>query len=178
MIRSTWQKARHYFTLRRFVGQFGLAVILLSVAVVGDYLLNAEYAKRRHQEVLREFQSVRPLPTAVPKSTSDNYSLWRKHQGTVAAFYGTRDDYRVIRQHYDRELLSYGWRLVVDRPAISWGKETDAREVLYCKQPLYASLYYAGPPTETKYPGGWTYEFSVSWGDRPADLKDECPDIK
>lgn len=156
------------------LGSVGVVVVALCL-FIGDFVLNRGAAKRGHEEVVSEFQMIRPLPNAVVKSGSDNYRPpWRNHQGTVAASYWTAADDSSIRQHYDRELLSKGWRLVVDRPLTSWGKDSGERQIFYCKQSLYASLYLRGSSFETRYPDGDKYAFSVSWGNSPGELDGKC----
>jgi hypothetical protein len=154
-----------------------LAIVLLLVGfLVGDYFLHGDEAKLRHEQVVGEFNAIRPLPNAALKSTRDTYRPpWsRNNRGTVAASYRTHDKEFSIRQHYERELISHGWQFVLDQPYKSWGENSGEHAVFYCKQSLYAGLEFRGPEFERQAPEGGGYEFYVAWGIRPAELRGKC----
>jgi len=157
-----------------FFLQLAATVALLGVLVGADYVIYGANAARSHQTVISEFQRIRPLSSAVIQYRTDNYRPpWRNHQGTFGAYYSAADADSVIRQHYDKELRSQGWRLVADEPVKSWGKAS-GEQLFYCKQSLYAGLYFRGAEFERQKPSTSEYEFVVAWGSRPNELKGKC----
>ncbi len=137
-----------------------MVIALFAGFPIGDRILNASRGQAYHQELLREFQAVAPLPGAAVVQTNDRYSPWRPRQGVVETTYTTTAPYPTIRRHYADELTSKGWRLLDDRPIKAWGKDLGGRVMEYCKGPIKASLQYAGSQAEY----GWTFAFGLSWG--------------
>src|SRR5882762_1453226 len=138
----------------------GAFFAILIFAFLGDRVLNGLRGEMYHQQLVREFRSVEPMPGAVVKSTKDNYSPYNSHKALVEAAYTTSAGYSRILQYYEQEFKMKGWRSVSERHSLVWGKDLGGREALYCKGPLAASLYYAG---SDRYQT-WTYAISFSWG--------------
>ena len=163
------------FSSIRKGGPYGLAILLFAFFVIGiplvDRAVNGKNADARHQELIREFRAITPLPGAVVVNETNSYSRWHStHQALVGAYYNTLAPWPEIRRHYDNELRSRGWQCLNDKVIYDWGVDNGARETNYCKPPLKASVSFSGHNYEgSEYRSGWTFSLDTSWGLDSAD---------
>src|SRR2546427_5814153 len=100
---------------------WGLVALVLLI-FIGDRVINGKRGERHHQQLLREFSAITPLPNASLVDTVDNFSSWNSHKALVGATYTTNLPFSDIQHFYDRELGLRGWHLVEDHPLTNWGK--------------------------------------------------------
>jgi hypothetical protein len=141
----------------------GVAAVLLLLAIVGlsiyiDNTINDPPAARMQNVVRAEFDRVPPVPGAI---TVDAHASHKPGIALADATYRTTDDYRVIRAHYDAVLGANGWSFRTEEPLTNWGRDLGGKAARYCKGNLEADLDYAGERANS----GWTYAFSVTWGE-------------
>src|SRR5260370_20427612 len=144
---------------KRSIG-IAFCAVLIS-ALLADRVLNGPRGELYHQQLLLEFKSLEPMPSAALISTKDSYSPYNSHKALVGGtYYATNAGYSEIFEYYDHELSVRGWNRVSERHSLVWGKDLGGREAHYCKGPLAASLWYAGSGRSQ----AWTYAIDLSWG--------------
>ncbi len=135
-----------------------VVVVFFCCLLIANRVLWGRDGEAHHQQLIREFRSIQPLPTALAVETSNHFSPWWPHKALVGTNYNAAAQYSEIREYYDQELISKGWRLAGEEPYTVWGKDSGGRVRDYCKGPLEAELQYAGSQP------GWKYSLSLSWG--------------
>jgi hypothetical protein len=135
-----------------------LAFILAFVALTTfHFVINAPNAALVQRELEQEFQSIKPLPDAIPLRFHASH---KTHQSLVVSTYSTRLSYPEIRKYYDSELSAHGWKFQVEHNLKDWGRDFGGRTAEYTKGSYTASLPYAGE--KANY--GWVYGLDLSWG--------------
>lgn len=144
---------------RRRILRLLFAAVMLFL-FLGDRIVNGKRGEGYHQRLSKEFSEIVPFPNASVVTALDNYSPWNSHKGLVGADYRTSAQFADIREFYNHELESHGWRMVEDVPLKRWGKEVvGGRQLTYCKETLEAQLTYGSP---NRY--GWTYALHLTFG--------------
>ena len=131
------------------------ALVFVSL-LIGYRVLHGSRVTFYHQELMREFRLIQPLPNASVTKTIDSYSPWGDRT-LVGADYAAPVQYTEVRRHYDNELRSHGWKFVRDEELIAFGGEKTL-EALYCKGPLAASFGYTDSKSRS------TFALDMSWG--------------
>ena len=123
-------------------------VLLVLGIFVGDRVLNGKNAEVHHQRLEQEFRRIPVPPNSKWIANLNFFSIWNSHKASVGAAYASSQSYSDIRNFYDRELESLGWRLL----------ETNLSTQTYSKGEFSAHLRYG-----ENLPTGADYVLSLDW---------------
>jgi len=139
-------------------GTAGYVIVLAIVSVVVyDNVVNAPKAQMVQARLRQEFESIRPLPSAVPGERSGSY---KPRMAWVGRRYTTAAPYSQIRAYYDAELTTHGWNFHRERRTRDWFRDFGGVKAEYCKGPYTASLDYAGDRADYV----WVFSLDLTWG--------------
>jgi len=123
-------------------------VLLMLGIFVGDRVLNGKNGEVHHQRLEQEFRRIPVPPNSKLIANIDAFSVWNSHKASAGAAYASSQSYSDIRNFYDRELESLGWRLL----------DTNLSTATYSKGEFSAHLRYG-----ENLPTGADYVLSLDW---------------
>jgi len=147
---STVLKRLRWIPAAALIAFFGWVVVGIVRDEAGKY----------HQQLLQEFQLIRPLAGSAVVDTQEHYSRLFQGKALVGAEYATEADYTTVYQYYDKELSSKGWRFVEEHQVKTMYRNDEGQERSYCKGPLFAGLFYRSRRAQA----GWKYALDLTWG--------------
>src|SRR5215469_9816138 len=124
-------------------GRWVFPVLLVLATFIGDRILNGKNGEAHHQRLEQEFRLIPVPPSSRVIANFNFFSVWNSHKASVGASYASPQSHSDIRNFYDHELESLGWRRL---------DTTSSSETTYSKGELSAHLRYGeNLPTGADY---------------------------
>ena len=120
----------------------GLLTALVAALVIRVFYRRSNLPVHTQHELLTALNETQPPPGA--KAVHDDTVMLRGSHALVGRDYSFNGTYEDIRKHYDKELRSKGWYFVEERKLKNWSQDFGERELNYCKQGIWANVFYNG----------------------------------
>lgn len=130
--------------------------VCLGLIPLTVWIIRSDFDSPTHAEIQREFQSFSPPSETQPVQTND---IPRSTGGAMGVYYTTSMTFADVRQHYENQLQTNGYKFREFKSLQSWGHDYGEQVLHYCKGNVMAELYNPGSvPTKTAY----QFSFSIS----------------